>query len=352
MPKARVKGSVGEKELLAWLRTHEDAPGAEVARARLEFQELEGQSRFLRGLLGQTRVRPRVLITSQVSGRWSTTGPNLPGRPKEIKATAKRQDLDVIVPDYGWWWLRFDWVAVEGRLAAIYAGERRDLDPLERGEDIHIATLRDMFPDEVIHADDPRRQLAKTTRYNLQYSFDHRGILDAPDLSRFGGRDSALTFAAQYIDSRPRLKAAKQIVFEESQRTGLARSAFGRLRRLTGDDKTKAKDGWSQTIQGTVSGMMNRVLVQVLDKYEEARLVLNEHDGATLAFPTHTDRAEVMAGCRPIVEQTWSLWGLPVTCPADWCIIEANGQDSDAVQDHVGGFGEGAGVSEAGGNGA
>ena len=348
MPKARPKGSVGEKELLAWLRTHEDAPGAEVARARLEFQELEGQARFLRGLLGQTRVRPRVLITSQVSGRWSTTGPNLPGRPKAIKATAKDQTRDVIVPDWGWWWLRFDWVAVEGRLAATFANERRDLGPLERGEDIHIATLKDMFPGEEIRNDDPRRQLAKTTRYNLQYAYDHRGILEAPDLGVFGGRAAALAFAGRYMASRPALTAAKERVFAESIRSGLACSAFGRLRRLTGDDKTKAKDGWSQTIQGTVSGMMNRVLVEILGQFDEARLVLNEHDGATLAFPNTTDKDAVMAWCRPVVEKTWPLWGLPIACPADWCIVEPEGpigNHTGTAEGVAGRVGEGARVS-------
>ena len=114
MPKERVKGSVGEAELGAWLRRNPEAPGAEVARARLEYMVLEGEGRFLRGLLGQTRIRPRVLITAQVSGRWSTTNPNLPGRSRKIK-----KGHDIIVPDWGTFWLAFDHEAVESWLAAI-----------------------------------------------------------------------------------------------------------------------------------------------------------------------------------------------------------------------------------------
>lgn len=323
MPKTKPAGSVGKHDLRKWLQTRETTAGWEVARARLEYQEIEGDVRLIRGLLGQTRVRPRVLITAQVSGRWSTTGPNLPGRPKQIKATQEHPDTDIIVPDFGTWWLRFDWTAVEGLLAATYADEERDLGPMRRGEDLHLATLKDMFPGREFTKASPERQLAKTTRYNLQYAYDHRGILDAPDLALFGGRDPALLFARQYLEARPRLAAAKQHVFAESQRTGLARSAFGRLRRLTGDDKTKAKDGWSQTIQGTVSGMMNRCLVEILDLFPEARLVLNEHDGATLQFPQTQDRGLAHARARRIVEQEWVLWGKPVICKADWCILEA-----------------------------
>lgn len=305
------------------MRTRETAAGWEIARARVEYQDIEGDVRLIRGLLGQTRVRPRVLITAQVSGRWSTTEPNLPGRPKQIKATQEHPDTDIIVPDWGTWWLRFDWTAVEGLLAATYAGEERDLGPMRRGEDLHLATLQDMYPDRAFDKQSPERQMAKTTRYNLQYAFDYRGILDAPDLGVFGGRDAALRFAKAFIESRPALAAAKARVFAESLRTGQARSAFGRLRRLTGDDRTKSKDGWSQTIQGTVSGMMNRVLVEILDQFPEARLVLNEHDGATLQFPTTQDKVVAHARARQSVEKQWILWGKPVVCPAEWCILEA-----------------------------
>lgn len=340
MPKRGPAGSVAESALVAWLRSHPDSHGAEVARARLQYQELEGQGRFLRGLLGRTRIRPRVLITAQVSGRWSTTDPNLPGRPRDIKEKADTA-RDVIVPDWGTWWLKFDYRAVEGLLAAEYAQEDRDLIPLKNGEDIHLATLKDMFPGEEIAKDDPRRHMAKTTRYNLQYAFDYRGILEAPDLGLFGGRDGALQFAQRYIESRPALARAKQVVFSESIRTGIARSGFGRLRRLTGDAKTKSKDGWSQTIQGTVSGMMNRVLVQILDTWDDARLVLNEHDGATLAFPAAMPRTETLAAARRIIEQPWTLWGRRITCPAEIYAVECpdNGHDAEAGADAAGGAG-------------
>ena len=323
MPKAQPAGSVSEVALQKWLRTREAAAGWEVARARLDYQAIEGDVRLIKGLLGQSRVRPRVLITAQVSGRWSTTNPNLPGRPKSIKATKEHPHTDVIVPDWGTWWLRFDWTAVEGLLAAVYADEERDLGPMRRGEDLHLATLRDMFPGQTFTKESPERQRAKTTRYNLQYAYDYRGILDAPDLGVFGGRDSALRFAQGFVASRPALAAAKARVFAESVRTGQARSAFGRLRRLTGDDRTKSKDGWSQTIQGTVSGMMNRVLVEILDEFDEARLVLNEHDGATIQFPVSQEREVAHARARRVVEKEWILWGKPVVCPADWCILEA-----------------------------
>jgi DNA polymerase I-like protein with 3'-5' exonuclease and polymerase domains len=279
--------------------------------------EAEGDGRLLRGLRGLSQVRPRVLITAQVSGRWSTTNPNLPGRPHSIKGG----EHDIIVPDWGTFWLSFDHEAVETWLAAIYSGERRDLDPLEAGEDVHLATARDMFPDRELTKQSPERQQAKTTRYNLQFAYDYRGILDSKDLHLFGGREAALTFAKKFLDSRPLLQAAKARVFAEAWRTRLARSAFGRVRRLTGDERAVGKDAWSQVIQGTVSGIMNRLLLRLLALSDGARLILNEHDGATLSFPNTLTPEEVLARCHALASEPWTLWGRRVSLPTQWKMI-------------------------------
>lgn len=344
MPKRGPAGSVSEQALITWLRAHPDAHGAEVARARLEYQELEGNIRFIRGLLGKTRIRPRVLVTAQVSGRWSTANPPLANRPKYLK----KPERDIIVPDYGTWWLRFDWISQESVLAAEYAGERRILDPFRAGQDVYLAVLRRMYPDKDIPEDKelPERQSAKVTHLNLQYAYDHRGILEAPDLGIFGGRDPALAFALRYTESLPDLWAAKRRVFDDAERTGIVRTAFGRLRRLTGDGKTKGKDAWSHTIQGTAAGMMNRVLVQILERWDAARIIVNEHDGATIAFPVDHPRTETLGAARGIVEQAWTLWGRRIACPAEFAVIECPeyGEDQQATQDVARGSGKGRAI--------
>jgi DNA polymerase-1 len=283
-----------------------------VAACRLEWSELEGQARLLRDLMGRTQVRPSVLITAQVSGRWSTTDPPLGGLKTKVLFKLCR-------PAHGYYWLSGDWQAVESWLAAIYAQEPRDLEPLLSGKDLHIATAQDIFGEAITH-DDPRRQLAKTTRYNLQYAYDFRGILEAKDIGIFGGRDAALQFARRYIDSRPALKAAKERVFADSIRTRQARSAFGRLRHLTGDDRTRAKDGWSQVIQGTVSNMMNRAIVKVCTELG-ALIVFNRHDGAVFQFSNHTDVEEMTQTCRRIFAGPWHVWGHAFTAPSDWEVV-------------------------------
>lgn len=311
MPASK-KSSVNKFALARWLKAHQDDHGAEVAAARLEWSELEGQARLLRDLVGRTQVRPSVLVTSQVSGRWSTTDPPLGGLKTKVLFKLCR-------PPDGSYWLSGDWQAVESWLAALYAQEMRDLSPLMAGEDLHCATASDIFGEVITH-EDPRRQLAKTTRYNLQYAYDYRGILDAKDLGIFGGRDAALSFARRYMDSRPTLSAAKQRVFNDSVRTGEARSAFGRLRRLTGDERTRAKDGWSQVIQGTVSNMMNRAIDRICRELG-GLIVFNRHDGAVFQFPATTDADHMMSSCRMIFAGPWDVWGNAFRAPSDWEVV-------------------------------
>jgi hypothetical protein len=311
MAAPKKRSSVDKFALQRWLKSHGDDHGAEVAQARLDYMELEGQGRLLRSLVGLTQVRPDVLITSQVSGRWSTTRPPLGGLKTKVLFKLCR-------PPAGYYWLSGDWQAVESWLAALYSQEERDLVPLMTGIDLHCATAQDMFGKEITH-EDPRRQLAKTTRYNLQFAYDYKGILDAKDIGIFGGRDAALSFARRYLDSRPMLRAAKERVFAESVKTGEARSAFGRLRRLTGDERTKAKDGWSQVIQGTVSSMMNRSIIRICRELG-GKLVFNRHDGSVFQFPITQEPFMTYEQCEAIFRGPWPVWGNAFSAPSDWWI--------------------------------
>lgn len=313
----RKSSSVDKHSLARWLKNHPDDHGAEVAAARLDYMTLEGQGRLLRSLVGLTQVRPDVLVTSQVSGRWSTTRPPLGG--------LKSKPLFLLCrPPAGHYWLSGDYQSGEGWLGAIYAQEERDLKPLYAGEDLHYATSCDIFGFYPYDKDDVRRQQAKTARFNLQYAYDYRGILDAKDLGIFGGRDAALSFAARYIDSRPALKAAKERVFADSIRTGEARSAFGRLRRLTGDDRTRAKDGWSQIIQGTISNMLNRSIVRICNELG-GLITFNRHDGAIFQFPLSRDPWQTYQECEAIFKGPWNIWGTSFAAPSDWHIETCDG---------------------------
>lgn len=255
----------------------------------------------------------------------------------------------VLMPDPGTFWLKFDWDAVEAQLAATYCQDQDDLRAFKDGLDLHTLTACQMFGLELppvqtgdLHTsgacaewrarygwgggEDSRRHMAKTCRYALLYAEDHRGVLDAHGVERLGYTRTQLEeFGRAYLRAKPAFVAAKTAAQQECARTGQARSAFGRLRRLSGDARTRAKEGWSHIISSTVSDMMNTVLIDAHRLMPECWLVVNRHDGAEIGFPASVDRVYAEATLRELVEREWTFWGHPFRCRAKWGWVDADG---------------------------
>jgi hypothetical protein len=255
----------------------------------------------------------------------------------------------VLLPDSGTYWIKFDWEAVEARLAATYCQDADDLRAFAAGLDLHTITACRMFgfelppiQDKRLHTapemaawrarynwggpEDARRHMAKTARYALLYAEDYRGILNAKGVERLGYTKKELEdFGRAYLRAKPAFVAAKTAAQAECGRTGLARSAFGRLRRLSGDARTRGKEGWSHTISGTVSDMMNLTLIGIDKAIPACWLVVNRHDGAEVAFPDSVPVSEAHAALQALAERTWTFWGHEFQAPATWACVRPDG---------------------------
>lgn len=357
MPKRRPKLSV-EADVLERLRRK--GTDSTLLDARLAHAELEGIRRYVADLAGRARVTPLMLPTAQAGGRWSTTNPPLCNWPRHDSGTCPLNashagdwcPLDVrlvLLPDPDTYWLKFDWHAVEARLAATYCQDADDLAAFKDGLDVHTLTACRMFgldlpavQTESLHTapemgawrarwkwggpEDARRHMAKTARYALLYAEDHRGILNAKGVEKLGyTRPQLEEFGRAYLRAKPAFVAAKTAAQAECGRTGVARSAFGRLRRLSGDTRTRAKEGWSHMISATVSDMMNLTLIGIHQAIPECWLVVNRHDGAEIAFPDKIPVERALGALRALAERTWEFWGHPFQAPASWARVTPDG---------------------------
>ena len=332
-----------------------------VLDARLAWTELEGIRRYVADMAERARITPLMLPTSQAGGRWSTTQPPLTNWPRHDAANCAgcggvatgwcpHDVRGVLLPDPGTYWIKFDWNAVEARLAATYTQDADDLAAFANGWDIHTLTLCRMLGWDVpplltpaLHTDaacaawreryawggseDRRRHLAKTVRYALLYAEDHRGVLNAKGVEKLGYTKAQLEdFGRAYLRAKPAFVAAKTRAQSECARTGQARSGLGRLRRLSGDLAARAKEGWSHIISATVSDMMNLTLIAAHKEIPECWLVVNRHDGAEVGVSESTcPPARSVPTLRALAEKEWSLWGRSFTCPASWEIVKPDG---------------------------
>jgi len=168
--------------------------------------------------------------------------------------------------------------------------------------------------------------MAKTARYALLYAEDHRGILNAKGVEKLGyTRKELEEFGRVYLRAKPAFVAAKSKAQQDCARSGLSRTAFGRLRRLSGDPRTRAKEGFSHMISGTVSDMMNLTLIGIHAQIPTCHLVVNRHDGAEVAFPESTSLSLSVSILRRLVQRSWSFWGHEFTCPASWSLVRPDG---------------------------
>ena len=372
MPKRKPQ-SVDAETLRAW---QDKGIESGVLEARLEYTEIEGRSRYARGMVGRTRVYPSMLPT-QASGRWSTTNPPLVNFPAHDEAACPRckgvitgeyephylreiggdetwcprSVREVIIPDRGWWWLHYDEDGVEARLNAALSGDQKELEAFDNRWDVHTLTACAIFGmdrppllTKAIHtSDDPsavawrlkynwggdqdrRRHVSKTIRYALQYALDEKGALNSNELYKLGlKREDIMKFGRQYLRSKPEMVSTKRKVWDEAIRTNVAYTFLGRRRRLFGEAKDKMKQAWSHRVSGSNSDMMNSNIIMLQKEFPESHLVLNSHDGEIIAFPVSTKPGDALARAKPIVERTWDVDGYKMVVPGSWEWVDDEG---------------------------
>ncbi len=361
---------VSEKELL---KLRHDGYTSDMIEYRLRYAEYDSTIKYLTPLVGLERVHPHYLPT-QKSGRWSTTNPPLvnfsancinPGCVKlgEHRAGDGCWSLrDVVVPDPGTYFIKWDWSAIEARLASGYSGDDEDLELFARDADIHTVTLCKMYklpmpPDLMDPFKSPsceewrrltgldnkecwQRTGAKTSRYSLAYGADERAIHQGKDtdkLARDAGLDKAglEAMAKAYLDSKPKLKAWKYATWDQIYKTHEVRTPLGRRKRLffTSEEYTKwrklrrpghaGKEGLNHLAQGQVADMMNLTIIAIKKRWPESRLAFQSHDGHLSVWP---ESVNPWPEIREVVERSWDLGnGRSIVSVADWETVQADG---------------------------
>lgn len=299
--------------------------------ARLQFAEANQLlTHYLLPMVGQDRVHPDMRPT-QASGRWSTTNPPMPNLPAD-KKYGPEGIRDVVGPDPGYRWDKYDYDSIEAVLVAYDCQDLLDIEAFEQGYDIHTLTACKMndWPlppfepvkgnlygpvgqewcleiGQLIHqedcklvghagchiipwADDHRwRRLAKNCRYSLIYElvrsngaamrrYAYEMKMDPIKLQKIG---------AQYLASKPGFVAWKQNLQVQYSLEGISRTlVLGRRRLLAGISDDRAKTGLNHRIQGSVADLMSMALIAIDTEWgTDVTLAYQSHDGAIHQFP-------------------------------------------------------------------
>ena len=218
------------------------------------------------------RIRTDFKPHGTVTGRYSSSKPNLQQIPKESDKEWNGHAKDCFMPEDGYELWEFDYSQLEFRLSASYAREPKLLD-------VFNDDARDIF-DEMALDLGLTRQQCKTLTYSIQYGAGEQRIMDVFGYSRTEARNAINSWYNNYPGIRRVSDQAKQM----ASQFGKVEIWSGRFRHFH-KPKMEARKAFNSTIQGGAADMVKVTMNNVAREMPELRMVLQVHDALWFEIP-------------------------------------------------------------------
>jgi DNA polymerase-1 len=244
-----------------------DHPGVDQI---LEYRRLTKAAQFYGALLDHVdtagRVHTSFKVNGTVTGRWSSSDPNLQQIPKE---STNKDAKKLFVARPGYELVMFDLASAELRVAASLAGDTDMMAALdEPGRSFHKETAASVFDS----ADEPFYTLAKNLNYGIPYgigpkrfaSYIAKGLAQKQTTRHYGQAKAAID---AHRLAWPVLHQAIRNCTEYADLTGRLPLGWpGRIRHFTSASMAWPVPGYqafNSAVQGGVALFMNDVLLAV-----------------------------------------------------------------------------------------
>ncbi|MDP2598560.1 MAG: DNA polymerase I, partial [Candidatus Liptonbacteria bacterium] len=232
--------------------------------------------------------------TIAATGRLSSSDPNLQNIP--IRTELGRKIRRAFVADKKFKLVSIDYSQIELRIAAHLSGDNKMILAFQSGEDIHIATAREVFGQDEVTAD--MRRAAKTINFGVLYGLSAYGLKTRiPGVSQ----GQAQEFIDKYFRTYKDLTQYLDRVVEETRKSGYVRNEIGRVRPLPEINSSQfqvrsaaeraAINMPFQSMNADIIKMaMNKLKEDDLTTNPDCRLLLQVHD--ELVFEIAADEVE------------------------------------------------------------
>jgi len=239
----------------------------------------------------QGRIYPLFNQSATITGRFSSSRPNMQNIPREDEFGIR----DVILPDEDQILLDADYSQIELRILAHFSKDSTLVKAYQEGRDIHQSTA------DACHCS---RQDAKTINFGLMYRMAPKTLAKRLKIS--------LSEAKAYMTSYFNLYGGIERFYRETIREaidgGYIRTLYGRKRRLSGNYNNKARGLQyhemssiiNSRIQGSSADIMKYAMVKMFEPLKTfgARILLTVHDEVVVSAPK-----ENLLICSQIIEK-------------------------------------------------
>jgi DNA polymerase I len=265
-----------------------------IAQTILDYRELfKLQTTYVVALQGLINPRTRRIHTSfnqaiAATGRLSSSDPNLQNIP--IRSERGRKIRNAFIAEAGYQLISADYSQIELRIVADMSGDKNLIDAFNRGEDIHLATAKDIFGHLLVGANTEASQLkeyrriAKTINFGIIYGIGASRLASSLEIPR----KTAQEYIDNYFSRYRKVKEFLDQIGENAEKLGFTETLFGRKRYANQIDSAGRDKGYAVRslinfpIQGTASEVIKLAMINLHNEFkafgEDARIILQVHD--------------------------------------------------------------------------
>ena len=260
------------------------------------------------------RVHTSYGQTGAITGRLSSTNPNLQNIPIRTELGRKVRDAFIAVP--GKLLLAVDYSQVELRIAAHMADDQAMLDAFLKDQDIHATTAAAIYNIPLDEVNSSQRRHAKAVNFGLIYGMSAFGLTRSTDLTLAEAED----FVDAYFKGFPGVKDFLDHLRRHVQENEYVETLLGRRRYFHGLSTQKnhqiknrqLREAINAPIQGTAADIMKVAMLNVYAALKKsklkARILMQVHDELVLEVP----EGELIKTSKLVSEEMSSAYTLKV----------------------------------------
>jgi len=260
----------------------------EIIDLILEYRELAKlKSTYIDALPSLVAADSRIHTTydqfGAATGRLSSKNPNLQNIP--VKTDLGNEIRKAFVADKGNKLLSADYSQLELRIVASLANDKKMIEILKEGRDIHRATAAEVFGIEEKDITDKMRNSAKALNFGVIYGMSVHGFALAAGIER----DKAKIFIDKYFAEFAGVAAFIEKTKQQVARTGFVETLFGRKRFIPEINSSAwnlrqeaERAAINFPVQGTAADLVKMAMAEISFKFkvksEKFKMLLQVHD--------------------------------------------------------------------------
>lgn len=227
---------------------------------------------------GNGRVHTTYLNTAVITGRLSSSNPNLQNIP--IRTEDGEKIRHTFIAKNGYSFIGADYSQIELRILAQYADVKQLKENFLKGLDIHRETAKNIFHSEEVTPE--MRRLAKAINFSIVYGTTSFGLAKRLDKNNM----EAKSYMDNYFNTYPEVATYMEKTKEFAHKNGFVKTMFGRICHINLLGVKEPQKSFLERlainapIQGTGADIIKMAMVTIYAKLAsyDAKILLQVHD--------------------------------------------------------------------------